>query len=433
MEEKITRRGELESFFKKYPDVPKEVIVKEDLLRHGLRFSKAALERAQVGRPRSYYIFSYDRTPLEEMKHEESRKAPDELRLEGGTYGLRKTLVSARTSYTSPYLIDILEEDFCLTSDGEDRIAKVVFPPIPKYYSMTFDDGSLYSEIVPLVGWGHRAFSTLLRKCGLWNLDLECKFCDLNANYRALKKEGRPYTLKKNVEKVVEVLKVIFLEQPEDEPRRETYILTGGSILSKKGSYADLSFYTEYVEKIKGTLGNRWPCILQTAAKDKESLKQLENSGVDCYHSNFEVWDENLFKVLCPGKEKFVGRKEWIERTIDAVDVFGEGCVTPGFVAGVEMCKPYGFEKVEDAVKSTVQGMNYLMSHGVIPRPAHWCIEPLSALNGNPIPPLEYFIEIDRAWYELWEKYKLPALCGYRDMGPGKSVNQNSAFLDMGS
>jgi hypothetical protein len=367
------------------------------------------------------------------MEYGESQKAPDEVRLERGPYHLRKTLVSARISYSSPYLIEILDGDPYLTTEKGDRIAKVDFPPIPRYYSMTFEDGSLYSEIVSLVGWGHRAFSTLLRKCGLWNLELECKFCDLNANYRALKRRGQPYTLKKNLKKVGEVLRAIFLEQPEDEPRRQAYILTRGSILNKKGSYAYLTFYMQYVEAIKGVLGNRWPCIFQTAAKDKESLKQLKNSGVDCLHSNFEVWDESLFRVLCPGKEKFIGAKEWIKRTIDAVDVFGEGLVTPGFVAGVEMCKPYGFEKVEDAVRSTVQGMEYLMSHGVIPRPAHWCIEPLSALRGNPIPPLEYFVQIDRAWYELWEKYKMPALCGFRDMGPGKSVNQNSAFLGMGS
>lgn len=131
-EGKITRKKELESFFKKYPDVPKEVIVKEDILRHGVRFSKAALERAQEGRSRSYFIFSYDRTPLEEMEYGESQKAPDEVRLERGPYHLRKTLVSARISYSSPYLIEILDGDPYLTTEKGDRIAKVDFPPIPR-------------------------------------------------------------------------------------------------------------------------------------------------------------------------------------------------------------------------------------------------------------------------------------------------------------
>ena len=431
-QKEIIRSQELEHSFEAYPDVPREVIVKEDVLRHGVKFSQAALERACAGRPRSYYIFSYDKIESKEMKHNESLKAPDEFRVEGGPYELRKTNVRGTIAYTSPYVIDVLDGDLWLTSDGGEKIGTVSFPPVPKYYSMAFEDGTRYAEIVPVVGWGHRAFSTLLRKCSLWNFDLQCKFCDLNANYDALKKEGRPYTLKKSVDKVIQAMKTIFLEQPKDEPRRLCYILSGGSVISRKGSYSDFKFYTEYVQAIKAAIGDRWPCLLQTAAMEKEDLKRLKEAGVDCYHPNYEVWDERLFKILCPGKEKLIGRDTWIKRTIDAVEVFGEGRVTPAFVAGVELCKPYGFENVDDALRSTIEGMDYLMSHGVIPRADHWCIEPLSGLSRNPVISLKYFVELDRAWYQLWEKHKLPALCGYRDMGPGRSVYQQSGILDMG-
>ena len=137
-------------------------------------------------------------------------------------------------------------------------------------------------------------------------------------------------------------------------------------------------------------------------------------------------------RLLCPGKEQFIGRDEWIKRTIDAVNVFGEGRVTPAFVAGVEMSQPHGFEKVEDAIKSTREGLDFFMSNGVLPRADHWCVEPHSALAGNPVIPIQYFVELDRTWYELWEKHKLPAFPGYRDMGPGKCVYQQSAICDMG-
>jgi hypothetical protein len=431
-EEKLFRTRELESFFERYPDVPREVIVKEDVLRYGVRFSHEALERASEGRRRSYYIFSYDKTESTEQKQQESLKAPDEFRVEGGQYELRKTNIRATISYDSPYLIETLDGDVWLTSDGGERIGRVSFPPVPKYYSMAFEDGTHYAEIVPVVGWGTRAFCTILRKCALWNFDLQCKFCDLNAHYDALKKQGRSYTLRKSVDKVVEAMKAIFLDQPEDEPRRLTYILSGGSVMSGKGEYADVKFYTDYVKAIKEAIGNRWICHLQAAALDREGLKRMKDAGVDCYHPNFEVWDERLFKSLCPGKEKFIGRETWIKRTIDAVNIFGEGWVTPAFVAGVEMSKPYGFEEVDDAIMSTAEGLDFLMSHGVLPRADHWCVEPLSALGGNPILPLKYFVELDRAWYQLWEKHKLPQVPGYRDMGPGKSVYQQSAILDMG-
>jgi len=431
-QKEIFRSQELEHFFETYPDVPKEVIVKEDMLRYGVKFSQAAMGEAAKGRARSYYIFSYDRTDSSKMEHGESLKAPDEFRMEAGPYELRKTNVRATISYDSPYLIDVVDGEVWITSDGGEKIGRVSFPPVPKYYSKTFEDGTHYAEIVPVVGWGTRAFCTILRNCALWNFDLQCKFCDLNANYQALKKQGRSYTLKKSVDKVVEAMKAIFLDKPADEPNRYCFILTGGSIMSGKGEYADVKFYTAYVKAIKEAIGNRWICHFQAAALDKEGLKRIKDAGVDCYHPNLEVWDERLFKTLCPGKEKFIGREEWIKRTIDAVSVFGEGWVTPAIVAGVEMCKPYGFENVDDAVKSTTEGLDFLMSHGVLPRVDHWCIEPLSALKDSPLLPLKYFVELDRAWYNLWEKHKLPQIPGYRDMGPGKSVYQQSGILDMG-
>jgi len=431
-EKQLFRSKEVESFFERYPDVPKEVIVKEDVLSYGVKFSQAAMERAKEGRARSYYIFSYDRTESAEMKYDESLKAPDEFRMEAGPYDLRKTNVRATISYASPYLIDVLDGEVWLTSDNGEKIGKVSFPPVPKYYSKVFEDGTHYAEIVPVVGWGTRAFCTILRNCALWNFDLQCKFCDLNANFKALKAQGRSYTLRKSVDKVVEAMKAIFLDKPEDEPNKYCFILSGGSVMTGKGEYADVKFYAEYVKAIKEAIGNRWICHLQTAALGREGLKRLKDAGVDCYHPNIEVWDEGLFKTLCPGKEKFIGRDEWIKRTIDAVHVFGEGWVTPAFVAGVEMCKPYGFENVDDAIKSTTEGLDFLMSHGVLPRADHWCIEPLSGLSQSPAPPLKYFVELDRAWYRLWEKHKLPQIPGYRDVGPGRSVYQQSGILDMG-
>ena len=54
----------IETFSRKYPDVPKEVILKEDLLRQGLCFSPAALARAKNSRPQAYFLFSYNMRPL---------------------------------------------------------------------------------------------------------------------------------------------------------------------------------------------------------------------------------------------------------------------------------------------------------------------------------------------------------------------------------
>ena len=426
------RRNEVEHYFRLFPDIPREAILKEDILRLGVRFTEAALQHGKSGRPRSYYIFSYDRTPIDKMEHQESLRAPDEVMLTGGPYELRRTLVSTRVNNDSSYVIDVADGALVLREDDE-ILADVEFPPVPRYYAKAFPDGTQYSETMPVIGWGHRAFSTLLRACGHWGKNLECKFCDLNANARALKKTGRSYTMRKKVEHVAEVAAEVFLNQPEDEPRRVCLRMSGGTILDRdKGAEGDEEFYLDYVRAIRDRIGGRWPIILQTAAKDKATCRKMRDAGVTAHESNIEVWDPNLFKVLCPGKERIVGRDRWISMVIDSVDVFGEGNVSPGLVAGVELAQPYGFKDVVDAVKSTAEGLDYLMSHGVVPRIPVWCVEPLSALADNAPPPLEYFIRIDQIWYETWKKYRLPAPCGYQ-MGPGRSVYQNTASLDLGS
>lgn len=45
---------QLESYFQKYPDVNKEVIIKEDLLRLGVSFTDKALEESSNYATKSY-------------------------------------------------------------------------------------------------------------------------------------------------------------------------------------------------------------------------------------------------------------------------------------------------------------------------------------------------------------------------------------------
>jgi hypothetical protein len=58
-------------------------------------------------------------------------------------------------------------------------------------------------------------------------------------------------------------------------------------------------------------------------------------------------------------------------------------------------------------VKSTAAGWDFLMSHDVLPRYNLWTIEPGSAFANQKIPPLEYFIEAEKAYTELRWKYGL--------------------------
>ena len=70
------------------------------------------------------------------------------------------------------------------------------------------------------------------------------------------------------------------------------------------------------------------------------------------------------------------------------------------------MAQPNGFKDVASAVKSTASGWDLLMCNGVLPRYSQWTIESGSGFSDQKRPPLEYFIEVQKAYTELRRKHK---------------------------
>lgn len=424
----------LEKYFEKYPEVPKEVIIKEDILRLGVHFTDAALEESSKFTTKSYYLFSYDQTDVEEMKRQEFLKAPEEFKFKDGPYHLQpsnnKTCIEKPEK--TPYKIDLADGKLQLLWEN-NYLADLELRPQPPYYRHKLPDGTPYSDIAAAVFWGYLSFCTILRSCQYWGTKEECIFCDINTNARKQSKTGRPFMIHKSVENVVTVLDCIFNQ--EREPINHSTLLTGGAVTKQIKRKSNVEFYAQYVRAIREKIGYRWTIHCQTTALTKEECKILKDAGVDAHHANIEVWDKEKFKIYCPGKEKFVGRDEWIKRICDSVEIFGEGNVCPTFVSGCEMARPWGFEKWQDAVKSMREAWEYLMSHGVTPRSSSWVIEPNSVLGqyDQPPIPLEYYIEVDIAWYDTWKKYQLPPLRTFTPMGTGRCLGINSGHLDMGS
>lgn len=426
------RRMEVESIAVRYPNVPLEAILKNDLLRLGFAFSDAALKACEGSCIKSYRLFTYDKVKYADLAKGEPFKVPEIIKVFGGQYKLRKTAVQVRLNPDSPYKIDVIDGQVVLCESGSN-IANVFLPPAPKYYSRAFPDGTRFSEVVAWVNT--TAFATVYTVCQYWGEKEECKFCDINKNVRQAKDYHKLFLPKayKPVDQVVEVMEEIFLKEQEQgfDERPLSFMVTGGCILNPVNGKNEDEFFLEYVERIRDKIGNRWVGRVQTAPKDKKTYKRYRDVGLTGHCAQIEVWDKELFGIICPGKEHKVGWDAWIRGVLDAVDVFGEGNVTPGFVAGVEMCQPYGFKDVDSAIKSTAGGFDFLMAHGVTPRYNAWNISPWSALAGNKPPPLEYYVRLDEAWCKALVKHNLRPPAGYGEMGPGRATCHHASLMDM--
>ena len=425
------RTGLVEDLMERFPHIPREAVLKEDLLRTGFAFDQSALTDNLDGeiKPKSYFIFSFDQKPLAELGEAAKRRPPEEVALTGGPYDLRRTIVSVRVNPTSPYRVAREKGELRLSLEGRE-IATVALPPMPEYYRHTLANGKTVMETAPTIQWGYLIYLTVLRLCQYFGAHEECGFCDINHNWRQHKREGRPYTGVKPVEDVLEALALI--DRYDETQASKAYTLTGGSVTSTVDGLAEADFYGRYAEAIEERFPKRWLGKVVAQALPKEDAQRFKDYGISIYHPNYEVWDKRLFSLISPGKERYVGREEWHRRIFDAAEVFGARYVIPNFVAGVEMARPFGFATVDEAIASTTEGLDHFMSRGITPRFTTWCPEPTTPLGrDNPAgAPLEYHVRLLEAYRDAIERHGLKPPPGYGVAGAGNAVFSVSSFMD---
>lgn len=397
--------AELEDYFRRFPDVPREVIIKIELLSRGHWFTEAALAATGGSLVKSYRLFSYDLVGMDQLTRGEARQVPEWFYIFQGPYDLRAVTVQTTMDPSSPYLIDVVDGRLVLTEGGQ-IISNVSFPVAPEYYKKKFDDGVAYHEIIAF-----GKFVTAFRQCQYWGPKEECRFCDINENARQMK-ESKAFTLTAPVKRpdyVEEVGREISREvlAAEGYQAGVSFIITGGTITRTLQGKDENEFYAQYTRALKFGGPRRHVC-LQTNAKTKEETKWLHAEGMDEHNANMEVWDRRLFEWINPGKQRRIGYDEWIKRMVDSVDILGEFNVRPNFVGGVEMAQPHGFATIDEAVASTTSGIDFMMSHGIDPRFNQWRREPQTELlreHAQPPVPTEFYIRLMSNRYEIWKKY----------------------------
>ncbi len=383
---------------KAYPDIEKTIILKSDLLRLGVKFSPRALVEARKIpnlRIKEYNIFSYDSAQKSAVAGD---SYPGGIFLKDGTAD--GTPVQLRLADETPYLIDFKDGRFPVLWHGEEAGEVLEFEQQAGYYNRVFEDGTPYQAYVFSVGRDHLQI-TANKHCDYFSRQQQCLFCDLTPFAAAQKKGGEKMVLRKQAEKAAEVLYAGFQEK-----RFRHLLINGGTFLSPYEGKSEIEWYAAFLETIKKRLMTWYPACLQISALDDEGWTRIHDTGIPCIQPNIEVWGQELFAIVCPGKNAAFGYETWVRRVINAVKYWGPGNVNPSFVAGVEMAQPFGFRDYREAVKHTLAGHDLLMANGVLPRQGgFWCVEAGSRLAGNSPPPLEFYLELGRGYLELRYKH----------------------------
>jgi len=251
-----------------------------------------------------------------------------------------KTLVNApyREEFIrdSPYRLEKSEGRVTIT-DGTGEVV-VDLPPLPEFYRGATTTGIPFNRIGVVHG-GHVAI-TPSKRCDFFQSDSACRYC--TGNFDSYGEKAASYS-------VDEVLETIEAARREGKARI-VYIDIGFSQDADGG----INFLRPYIEGIKRNFKSL-VVVESIPPGENRWIDEAYAAGVDSLVYNLEIFDRELFELICPGRSKLVGRERYTDALRYATTIFPSGTVASHLIVGLE---PPG---------STIQGIDFLTGLGVIP------------------------------------------------------------------
>ncbi len=171
--------------------------------------------------------------------------------------------------------------------------------------------------------------------------------------------------------------------------------------------------FVEIARHVQAVNQHKIPVTCGSGAIPDDYIKQLHDENlVDAVCFNLEVWSEDLFAKVCPGKQRFVGYERWIAALEYAVGLFGKGRVYTAMVAGIELEPEYGVD-AESAADLALRGAEDLCSRGIIPiYSLYWPVagrnlpETFASLR-------QYFAKLNSGYADIRKKHGLQIWEGF--------------------
>lgn len=276
----------------------------------------------------------------------------------------------------------------------EEPLFHIVFNKRPQYFDLKSSDGTPFQTIAGYsVGFvaGSAISVAYSNECALKEKGQDCLFCNINATKSTYaESEGIGW---KNPRQIAEAVETAYRL---DGVTHMT--LTGGFIPERR----EVDYYLDVAESIQDVTGlndfNGTAVI--GAPADLSIIDKYKDAGFRTISINLEVWDENYFKVILPGKSQQCGGREyWLKALEYAAKVFGRGKVRTSFVTGIE------------PKAATLEGVEYLASRGILSLAGAWTVNPGSALEGHRTPEPAWHLDMAYQCYNIFKKYGF----GYKD------------------
>lgn len=388
-------RERIASLCDAFPDIPRSIVIKSDVLREGTRHTPALEEAGAASFPHSLiWNPQHAWNPQDGAQAGQLITIPWKFDLSDGTP------VVVRFSERSPYEIRRSNGGYTLHRDGE-VIDEVSFEPKTEWLFKTTSSGTVMTSI--FLSWTREALlGCALRYCEYSKTGDQCVYCCLDANLKQYQRHGIEYDMAVKPESAAETYRAAC----EEVGRIRQTSFTGGSLVNtakESERYIALFAALRRVREELKTDTEFGACM--TPPPDVDAVRRLWDAGLEFIGPNMDCWEESLWPVIVPGKHKFVGRPAWIDSILICREVFGKGHVFSVFVVGPEMASKWGFKNPEQGLESWQKCFEWMLSHDVVPATSQWQVEVGSPWEAEKPPPTEYFLDIGLARHRLMERH----------------------------
>jgi hypothetical protein len=332
---------------------------KASLLVEGMRATEDAL--AGVGteyKEQNHGLFGWD---MEDHPH---LVLPDDFVLPDGT------VVQFRMNSSSPFCVRVADGVLRLSCNDRD-ISDVSWIKRPAFYGLEVAQGKRMVQIGQ-IGGEDCLFFCYQNYCSHFTHEEQCLFCNLVST----SKTYGSVVKKKEAELIGEVASAAWAEGMVKH-----ILLTGGCFSHEK----EVSVVEDIIASIRKHTGmDRIPGTILPSPAKGDDIKRYYDTGIQAIGYSMEIWDEALYRAICPGKSRSTSHNEFLRSIDRAVEVFGPGNVYGVFVMGLEPKNTF------------LDGVKTLTEMGVNIVPFVWSANPGSRLAGHRAPCGKWFAETVR-------------------------------------
>jgi len=285
----------------------------------------------------------------------------------------------------SAFELDCKGDQFFIAHDQGANVP-VTLAPRPDWYDAQCTTGKLMRHVGSLQGTYLGIYPTDV--CEFWRKDVSenCRYCSIGLNL------GSQDAEKKTLQEILEVVL---------RARSESHITY---VDFNTGHYEDES-YLDRLEPILDAVKKATGLLVgvQTPPHhDWQRYNRLMDLGVNRVSFCFELFDQQRFQTVCPGKHRFYGLDHYLKTMDYCANLGAKQRLTEPWVTNGEMIA--GLEEPE----STIAGIDRITSVGAIPTV---CV--FRPLSGTPMadlmpPKTEAMVPVFKHLFEACVRHNLP-------------------------